>query len=77
MSGKQQGTSNFKNMSIFPFCNPVLLRCVNTRTLMYNTIFLKVSAQGVIKILCTIISTKNLNFGVKLSWYHIVKVHED
>ena len=37
--GKQQGTCNFKNMSIFPFCNPVLLRGVNVRTLMYNTIF--------------------------------------
>ena len=61
-------------MSIFSFGNPVLLRGVDTRTLMNDPMFLKIIAQNIIEIFCAIINTKYLDFCLELCLNHGMEI---
>ncbi|GMP74241.1 hypothetical protein CsSME_00031709 [Camellia sinensis var. sinensis] len=71
--GKQQGTSNFKEMTILAFSHSILLRSANITSLIKNVMFLKVCLESSINIFSLIITPKNFDGSIKEIGHHFMK----
>lgn len=77
MIRKYDGSGYLKQVSVFPLSHPVLLRGINTRTHMNDTLVGKKWTKNRVEIFFTIIGFKNLNFPAKLSNDHRMKGFEN
>lgn len=64
----QECTGCFKKMTIFPFCNLILLWGLRTSLFMENAKSLKVHLKVMVDIFAFIVRTKDLDFGIELSF---------
>ena len=77
MIREHDGSGYLKQVSIFPLGYPVLLRGINTRSHMNDTLFGKIRTKTRIEIFLAIICFKNLNFSFELGIDHRMKGFED
>lgn len=65
--------SSLKNMPIFSFSDPILLRGLRTCGLMNKAMLLEIGMKVVIIIFATIVGAENPDLGGKLSLNHNMK----
>ena len=63
-------------MSIFTFSNPILLGGVRAGAFVDNTMGLKENTQGVVEVLCAIITMQYFDGCIKLVFNHMEELHE-
>ena len=71
-----ESLGHFQVMTVFPFSNSILLRGMDTRTLVKNSLFNQLLTQNFIEVFTTIINSKDLDLSLELVFNQVVEVVE-